>query len=77
MRNKFDEQLGQLYNEMKIMGNMIEKAIEDAINALFNQDIELARKIMSNDEFVDREQKKIENICFQLLMIYYSLQLFH
>lgn len=68
MRNKFDEQLGQLYNEMKIMGNMIEKAIEDAINALFNQDIELARKIMSNDEFVDREQKKIENICFQLLI---------
>lgn len=68
MRNKFDEQLSQLYNEMKEMGNMIEKAIEDAINALFNQDIELARKIMSNDEFVDREQKKIENICFQLLI---------
>lgn len=68
MRNKFDEQLGQLYNEMRTMGNMIEKAIEDAIKALFDQDIQLARVVMNNDEYVDKEQKTIENICFQLLI---------
>ncbi len=68
MRMKFDEQLRQLNNEMVFMGNMIEKAIEDAIEALFNQDVEKARQIMKDDESVDQEQKKIENICFQLLI---------
>lgn len=68
MRNKFDEQLKQLNNEMILMGNTIEKAIQDAISAFFNRDIEKARQIMKDDEFVDREQKVIENICFQLLI---------
>ncbi len=68
MRMKFDEQLRQLNNEMVLMGNMIEKAIQDAIEALFNQDVEKARQIMKDDELVDQEQKKIENICFQLLI---------
>lgn len=68
MRNKFDEQLRQLNNEMIIMGNMIEKAIQSTVSAFFNQDVEKAKKIMKDDELVDHEQKKIENICFQLLI---------
>ncbi len=68
MRMKFDEQLRQLNNEMMLMGNMIEKAIQDAIDAFFTQNIDKARQIMKDDELVDQEQKKIENICFQLLI---------
>ena len=33
MRLKFDEQLRQLNNEMILMGNMIQKAIQDTIEA--------------------------------------------
>lgn len=68
MRNKFDEQLRQLNNEMIHMGDMIQKAIQNAISALFSQDVEKAKQIMKDDELVDQEQKKIENICFQLLI---------
>ncbi len=68
MRLKFDEQLNQLNNEMIIMGNMIEKMIQDAVDALFNQDAEEAQRIIKADVLVDQEQKKIENICFQLLI---------
>ncbi len=68
MRLKFDEQLKQLNNEMISMSNMIETAIRDAIDALFTQNVEKAKQIMEDDELVDREQKKIENICFQLLI---------
>ncbi len=68
MRSKFDEQLKALNNEMIIMSTMIEKAIQDAIDALFTQNVEKARRIMQDDELVDQEQKKIENICFQLLI---------
>lgn len=68
MRTRFDEQLKQLNNEMIRMGSLIENAIQNAVRAFFDKDTELAKRIMDNDEAVDQEQKKIENICFQLLI---------
>ncbi|MCR5272497.1 MAG: phosphate signaling complex protein PhoU [Lachnospiraceae bacterium] len=68
MRIKFDEQLKNLNNEMISMSAMIEKAIQEAIDALLTQNIKKAKQIMKDDELVDREQKKIESICFQLLI---------
>ncbi|MCR5090223.1 MAG: phosphate signaling complex protein PhoU [Oscillospiraceae bacterium] len=68
MRMKFDEQLRQLNIEMVLMCNMIEKAIQEAIDALFTRNVEKAKQIMKDDELVDQAQKKIESICFQLLI---------
>lgn len=68
MRNKFDEQLRRLSEELMIMADMIEGAIQKAVKAFLNQDAEAARVIMNGDALVDQEQKKIENICFQLLI---------
>ena len=68
MRTKFDEQLNQLNQELMRMGTMIEEQIQKAVVAFMKQDTELARIIMDNDTDVDREEKKIENICFNLLM---------
>ena len=68
MRAKFDEQLHMLNQEMMHMGSMIEDKIQKAIEALIGQNSVLAKEIMEADNEVDREQKKIENICFNLLM---------
>lgn len=68
MQSKFDEQLHLLNQEMMQMGSMIEDSIQKAINALIDQNVELAKKIMDNDTQIDHEQKKIENLCFNLLM---------
>lgn len=68
MRSKFDEQLKILNQEMMHLGTMIEDSIQKAIEALITQNVDLAKKIMDSDSEVDREQKKIENICFNLLM---------
>lgn len=68
MRSKFDEQLAELNNEMIRAGNMIEESIAKAVNAFYKKDVELARKIMDEDYEVDRAQKRIENICFNLLI---------
>ena len=43
MRNRFDNQLEKLNNELIEMGSMIEQAIEKAISALVNSDVELAK----------------------------------
>ena len=68
MRSKFDEQLTELNNEMIKMGTMIESSIAKAVEALGKKDETLAREIMNGDVEVDRTQKKIEDICFNLLI---------
>lgn len=68
MRSKFDEQLRELNAELMNMGSIIEDAIQKAVQAFMNQDVETAKIIIAGDEVVDQEQKKIENICFQLLI---------
>ena len=68
MRNKFEEQLKQLNKEMTSMGSMIEDAIQKSILALFAQDVETAKTIVEVQDEIIEQQKKIENICFQLLI---------
>lgn len=68
MRSKFDEQLAELNREMIDMGIMIENSIARAVEALSKKDEELAEKIMEEDALVDRAQKRIESICFNLLI---------
>lgn len=68
MRSKFDEQLKNLNEEMIQMGIMIESNIQKAIDALVNSNIELAREIMEKDVTIDKKQRDIESICFNLLI---------
>ena len=48
MRMKFTEQLHQLNVEMIRMGSMIQKSIQDTIEAFFNQDAEKAKQWIAN-----------------------------
>ena len=68
MRSKFDEQLKNLNEEMIQMGIMIENNIQKAIDALVNSNIELAKEIMEKDVTIDKKQRDIEGICFNLLI---------
>ena len=65
MRSKFDEQLKKLNEEMMHMGSMIEESIQKAIEAFIHQDSDSAKAIMEGDSEIDREQKKIESLCFK------------
>ncbi|MDD3239642.1 MAG: phosphate signaling complex protein PhoU [Lachnospira sp.] len=68
MRNRFDKQLEQLNNELIEMGSMIEKAIEMAIKALVEQNVELANQAIEFDNEIDRQEREIENLCLKLLL---------
>jgi len=68
MRSKFDEQLLVLNKEMIEMGNKIILSIKNAIEALVARDENMAKAIMESDAEVDHLQKKIEGICFNLLI---------
>ena len=67
MRSKFDEQLKQLHIDLLDMAYLIQDAIQNAMIYFFEADINGAKKIIKNDENVNHYQKKIENICFNLL----------
>lgn len=68
MRTKFQEQLDILNKDLMNMGALIEKSIEDAVDALMKKDIDKAKKVMDGDTVIDNEEKKIHNICFNILM---------
>lgn len=68
MRSKFDEQLLELNKEMIEMGNIIILSIKNAIEALVARDENMAKAIMESDAEVDHLKKKIEGICFNLLI---------
>ena len=68
MRSKFDEQLLELNKEMIEMGNKIILSIKNAIEALVARDENMAKAIMESDAEVDHLKKKIEGICFNLLI---------
>lgn len=68
MRSKFDEQLNTLNQRLIQMGQLIEKNIQEAIDALVNGNVEKATRIMAADDEVDSLQRDIENICFGLLI---------
>ncbi|MCR4781266.1 MAG: phosphate signaling complex protein PhoU [Lachnospiraceae bacterium] len=68
MRSKFEEQLKELNREMIEMSNRIVQSIADAVEALNDRDVSLAKRIMDSDREIDHQQKKIERTCFNLLV---------
>lgn len=68
MRNRFDRQLEQLNNELIEMGNLIEQAIQMAVNALIRKDVESAKKAIEFDQEVDHQERDIEALCMKLLL---------
>ncbi|MBO5288869.1 MAG: phosphate signaling complex protein PhoU [Spirochaetales bacterium] len=68
MRKKFDEQLDDLSQEMIYMGNLIEQAIENAVDALIHKNVEKAENIINSDDKIDNQERKIESLCLHLLL---------
>ena len=68
-RTNFKKQLEQLNDQMITMGSMIENAIETAIAALVSQDTERAEEAIAYDMEIDAQERKIEQLCYQLLLM--------
>jgi len=68
MRSKFDEQLSQLNNMLIEMGTLIETAIALATQALREQDIRLAKKVVEYDQEIDQKEQDVEALCLKLLL---------
>ncbi len=68
MRNKFDNELQMLNNELVEMGALIETAISEAVNALMTKDMQGAKKVLEYDNEIDNKERSIERHCLKLLL---------
>lgn len=68
MRNKFDEQLNTLNDELIIMGALCEEAISAAAKMLLDKDVKMKETVADTDKQIDRKERDIENLCMSLLM---------
>ena len=68
MRNRFDEQLNELNNEMIRMGALCEEVIALAAKALGEGDVSLAKKVGPLDTQIDQKERTIETLCLRLLL---------
>lgn len=68
MRNRFDEQLDNLQESMKEMGDKCLSSITDTIEALNSGNEKLATSVISRRRNIRNDEREIESICLRLLM---------
>jgi phosphate transport system protein len=67
IRTTFHKKLRQIQDEILVMGSMVEKAIGQSVEALKNRDLELAHRIITDDQKINRKRYEIEEKCIQLI----------
>ena len=68
MRNRFDEQLNSLNNELITMGALCEDAITSVIKLLIDNDMKMKDSVLETDKQIDRKEREIESLCMRLLL---------
>ena len=68
MRNRFDQQLELLNEQLTRMGELCEVAIGKATTALKEGSMEQAQKVIEADEEIDQAETDIERLCLRLLL---------
>ena len=67
VRHNFDQDLESLRQDLVRMGEIVQTAIKDAVDALARRDKDLARTVMAGDDIIDRMQVEIEDRCISLI----------
>ena len=67
-RKNYDKQLEQRNDQMITMGCMIENTISKTIQALAEQNVELAEEVIASDYEIDTQERGIEQLCYKLLL---------
>ena len=63
----YEEKMKQLQEKLHHMGSLVEESIARSIEALKNQDLELARKVITADDTIDDLEQEIEEKCLEVI----------
>lgn len=67
MRHKFDAQLMELKKKIVGMSDLVHQAIEQAMQSLKQRDLEIADRVIKNDELINNYEGEIEQLCTHLV----------
>jgi phosphate transport system protein len=67
IRTAFHKRLRQIQDEILAMGSMVEKAVGQSVEALKNRDLDIASRIIKDDQKINRKRYDIEEKCIQLI----------
>lgn len=68
-REHFDNQILEVKNKVLRMGLLVENIISLSVTALKNQDIEMAKRVYSEDDKIDDIELEIEQQCMMMLVL--------
>ena len=67
VRQGFDQELESVRQELVHMGQSVQDAIKNAVDALARRDKALAQQVMDGDDLIDSMQVEIEDRCISLI----------
>ena len=68
MRNRFDQELKKLHDDLVQMGIFIEKTMAKTMSAFRTNDYALAREVYDNDDIADELEIKVERRSLRILL---------
>jgi len=66
-RTLLEQHLAGVQEDMLVMADMVDSAVERSIVALRNRDVELARQVISDDVRINRKRYDTEERCLELI----------
>lgn len=67
IRSSFHNKLKEIQDDVQTIGNMVSEAVINSVQALKNNDLNLARKIVTGDQKINRLRFDIEEKCIHLI----------
>jgi len=68
MRNRFDQELAKLHDDLVLMGTFIETTIDKTMSAFRTNNYTLAREVYDNDDIADELEVKVERRSLRILL---------
>ena len=70
MTRHIERQISNLKEKIRRVGTVVEEAISKSISAVINRDVQLAQRVLANDEAIDRMEVEVEEECLKILALY-------
>lgn len=64
-----DQELDMLRDRLLLLGGETEAAVQRAMDALIRRDTELARKVLEDDDAIDRLEVEIDRLCVDTIVL--------
>jgi phosphate transport system protein len=69
IRNKYEEELNWVKQQLLSMCSVVESSIEKSIRALTTRDLATSKVLIDNDKNVDKLERSIEQDCLKILLM--------